>query len=68
MTPIHVIDLDGIIPIFKQAYSVIRNIFESFAVTIANHTYNGWYVLIALLVFFWLVEWIWGGDDDSEDG
>lgn len=62
----YTIDLDMILGFANEVGSMIIDIWYMFNFSINGHTYSGFLVLIAILVFYYLVEWIWG-DNDADD-
>ena len=68
MEPVHVINLDSLIPLLKAAYDMIRQCLDTYTVVIAGHTYTAFHALLALLIFFWVTDYIWGtAAEDEED-
>lgn len=59
------ISIDAIINALKSAGAVIINLYRSMTFEINGHIYDGFLILIGLLLFFYLIEHIWGGDEDE---
>ena len=62
----HTIDLDLIIDFMNEVGSTIIDIWYMFSFSIGGHTYSGFLVLIAVLVFFFLLENVWGDNDEDD--
>jgi len=64
MLPVN-IPLQDFETLVRQIGSLVIRIWHSFEFTINGHTYSGFVVLIACLIFYYLVEFMWGGDEDE---
>lgn len=60
------LDIDYFLSLGQQAFDTIRGIYQSFDITFGNHTYNGFVMLLACLIMFYLLFWIWGDDGDDD--
>lgn len=62
----YTIDLDMLLDFANETGSMIIDIWHMFNFTVNGHTYSGFLVLISILVFYFMIEWIWG-DNDGDD-
>lgn len=60
------IDLSVIFDALKQTGIVIIDIYRSLVFVVNGHEYNGFVVIVSLLIIMYLISWIWGGDDEDE--
>ena len=57
-------DLEDVVELLVAAAHEVADIYRSFSFQILGNEYNGFVVIVAFLIFFYLVDWIWGGDEE----
>lgn len=60
-----VLDIDEMIDALMNVGLMIIRIYKECFFKINGHQYNGFVVLIGILLVFYLLYYIWGGDDEE---